>query len=317
MLMPRYGPVDAQEIPRYSGIRTFARLPHVQDLSDVDVAVIGVPFDSATTFAAGTRFGPASVREMSLMLKTYNAALGVQVYDHLSVVDYGDLATVPGYIDDSFTRITTGIKTVLEAGVIPVVIGGDHSITLPQLRAFHQVRGPVALLQFDAHPDTWDTYFGQKYTHGTPFRRAIEEGLLDMDRSIQVGLRGQLYNADDWEQARRFGFEVWTADDVYSAGIPAVLDAIKQRVGTGPVFLTFDIDVLDPSNAPGTGVLDIGGFTSREAQQMMRGLTGIHFVGMDLTEVLPANDVAGMTSLVGATMIFEFLSLLALRRSQR
>ena len=173
--MPHYRPVDAQEIPRYSGIRTFGRLPHVQDLDGVDVAVVGIPFDSATTFAAGTRFGPASVREYSLMLKTYNPALDVQVYDHLSVVDYGDLATVPGYIDDSFNRITSGIRTILDAGVIPVAIGGDHSITLPQLRAFHQVYGPIALLQFDAHPDTWDTYFGQKYTHGTPFRRAIED----------------------------------------------------------------------------------------------------------------------------------------------
>jgi agmatinase len=314
--MPRYGPVDAQEIPRYSGIRTFARLPHVQDLTDVDVAIVGIPFDSATTFAAGTRFGPSAVREMSLMLKTYNAALDVQVYDHLSIVDYGDIATVPGYIDDSFNRITAGIRTILDAGVTPVAIGGDHSITLPQLRAFHQIHGPVALLQFDAHPDTWDTYFGQKYTHGTPFRRAIEEGLLDMERSIQIGLRGQLYNPGDWDDARQLGFEVWTADDVYSAGIPDVLAAIKRRVGDGPVFLTFDIDVLDPSNAPGTGVLDIGGFTSREAQQFMRGLTGIDFVGMDLAEILPANDTAGMTSLVGATLIFEFLSLLALRKSR-
>jgi agmatinase len=313
--MPHYRPFDAQEIPRYSGIRTFGRLPHVTDLDDVDVAVVGIPFDSATTFAAGTRFGPAAVREYSLMLKTYNPALDVQVYDHLSVVDYGDIPTVPGYIDDSFNRIASGIRTILDAGVIPVAIGGDHSITLPQLRAFHEVYGPVALLQFDAHPDTWDTYFGQKYTHGTPFRRAIEEGLLDMDRSIQIGFRGTLYHPEDWEAARQLGFEVWTADDVYSTGIPAVLEAIRRRVGTGPVFLTFDIDVLDPSNAPGTGVLEIGGFTTREALQFMRGLTGIDFVGMDVCEVLPANDAAGMTAVAGATMIFEFLSLLAARRS--
>ena len=315
--MPRYRPLDPQQTPRYSGIRTFSRLPHVEDLSGVDAAIVGVPFDTATTYAAGTRFGPASVREMSLMLKTYNPALGVQVYDHLSVVDYGDLPTVPGYIEDSFDRIAGGLTEVLEAGVVPIVIGGDHSITLPQLRSIARHHGPVGLLQFDAHPDVQESYFGQRYTHGTPFRRAIEEGLLDLNRSIQVGLRGALYNADDWEVARRLGFEVWTADEVYDSGIPAVLDAIRRRLGSGPVFLTFDIDVLDPSTAPGTGILDVGGFSSREALQFMRGLTGIDFVGMDLTEILPANDASGMTSLVGATLIFEFLSLLAWRRSQQ
>lgn len=313
--MPRrYAPASGLVSPRFSGIRTFARLPHVRDLDGVDVAVIGVPFDTGVTYRIGARFGPAAVREMSAMLRAYNPALGVNVYDVLSVVDYGDLPVVPGYIEDSYARIEEGLSPVLEAGVIPICIGGDHSISLAELRAVAKKYGPVGFVQFDSHTDTWDEYFGRRYTHGTPFRRAVEEGLIDTARAIQVGMRGSLYGPEDYDQARALGFEVWPTDDVRRAGIPAVIEAIRRRLGDGPVFLSFDIDFVDPSFAPGTGTPEIGGFTSREAQEFVRGLAGVDLVAMDLVEVLPAHDSAGITALIAANVIFEALSVIALNR---
>ncbi|GBD17141.1 Guanidinobutyrase [bacterium HR26] len=313
--MPRrYAPASGLVSPRFSGIRTFARLPHVRDLDGVDVAVIGVPFDTGVTYRIGARFGPAAVREMSAMLRAYNPALDVNVYDVLSVVDYGDLPVVPGYIEDSYARIEEGLLPVLEAGVIPICIGGDHSISLAELRAVAKKYGPVGFVQFDSHTDTWDEYFGRKYTHGTPFRRAVEEGLIDTARAIQVGMRGSLYGPEDYDQSRALGFEVWPTDDVRRAGIPAVIEAIRRRLGDGPVFLSFDIDFVDPSFAPGTGTPEIGGFTSREAQEFVRGLAGVNLVAMDLVEVLPAHDPAGITALIAANVIFEALSVIALNR---
>lgn len=313
--MPRrYAPASGLVSPRFSGIRTFARLPHVRDLDEVDVAVIGVPFDTGVTYRIGARFGPAAVREMSAMLRAYNPALGVNVYDVLSVVDYGDLPVVPGYIEDSYARIEEGLSPVLEAGVIPICIGGDHSISLAELRAVVKKYGPVGFVQFDSHTDTWDEYFGRKYTHGTPFRRAVEEGLIDTTRAIQVGMRGSLYGPEDYDQSRALGFEVWPTDDVRRAGIPAVIEAIRRRLGDGPVFLSFDIDFVDPSFAPGTGTPEIGGFTSREAQEFVRGLAGVNLVAMDLVEVLPAHDPAGITALIAANVVFEALSVIALNR---
>jgi len=313
--MPRrYAPVSGLESPRFSGIRTFARLPHVRELAEVDVAIIGVPFDTAVTFRAGARFGPAAVREMSAMLRAYNPALGVNVYDVLSVVDYGDLPVVPGYIEDSFARIEDGLSPILKAGVIPVCIGGDHAISLAELRAVAKTYGPVGFVQFDSHTDTWDAYFGHKYMHGTPFRRAVEEGLIDTEHAIQVGMRGSLYGPEDYDQARALGFEVWPTDDVRRAGIPAVIETVRRRLGEKPVFLSFDIDFVDPSFAPGTGTPEIGGFSSREAQEFVRGLAGANLVAMDLVEVLPAYDPAGVTALIAANIIFEALSVIALRR---
>lgn len=312
--MSDHAPVDALTSPRFSGIRTFSRLPYTQELAGVDVAVLGIPFDTAVTYRAGARFGPASLREMSAMLRTYNPSLDVNVYDHLAVVDYGDLPVVPGYIEDSYARIAESLAPVLAAGVVPIALGGDHSITLAELRAVADRFGPVGFLQFDSHNDTWDEYFGRKYNHGTPFRRAVEEGLIDTSRAIQVGMRGSLYGPGDLEQSRELGFELWTTDDVRREGFDATLAAIHRRLGTGPVFLTFDIDFIDPSFAPGTGTPEVGGFTSREAQELIRGLVGIDFIGMDLVEVLPAYDPAGMTALIGANVIFEFLSVLAVNR---
>ncbi len=312
--MPRYEPADALQVPRFAGIRTFARLPHITDLDEVDVAIVGAPFDTGVTYRVGARFGPAAVRDMSVMTRTYNPSLDINVYDHLSVVDYGDLPVVPGYIEDSYHRITEGLSDVMEADVIPITIGGDHSIALAELRAVAAHHGPVGFIQFDSHADTWDEYFGRKYNHGTPFRRAVEEGLIDTSRAIQVGMRGSLYGPEDLDQSRELGFEVWTTDDVRREGLEATIAAIRQRVGSGPVYLTFDIDFIDPSFAPGTGTPEVGGFTSREAQELLRALPGINLVALDLVEVLPAYDPSGMTALIAANVIFEFLSVLAVNR---
>lgn len=313
--MPKhYAPVSGLELPRFAGIRTFARLPYVRELDGVDVAVVGVPFDTGVTYRVGARFGPAAVREMSAMLRSYHPALDVDVYEVLSVVDYGDLPVVPGYIEDSYAAIERGLRPILERNVVPFVIGGDHSITLAELRAVAARYGPVGFVQFDSHTDTWDEYWGKKYTHGTPFRRAVEEGLIDTRRAIQIGMRGSLYGPADLDQSRELGFEVWTADDMRRTGLGAVIEAVRRRVGRGPVFVSFDIDFLDPVYAPGTGTPEVGGFTTREAQELLRGLVGVDIVAVDLVEVLPAHDVSGVTALAAANLLFELLAVLAFNR---
>jgi len=313
--MPKgYAPVSGLESPRFAGIRTFARLPHVRQLAGVDVAIVGAPFDTGVTYRVGARFGPAAVREMSAMLRTYHPSLDVDVYEVLSVVDYGDLPVVPGYIEDSYQRIEQGLLPLLEHDVVPLVIGGDHSITLAELRAVARRYGRVGFIQFDSHTDTWDEYWGKKYAHGTPFRRAVEEGLIETTRAIQVGMRGSLYGPEDLDQSRELGFEVWTADDVRRTGLGAVIEAIRRRVGQGPVFVSFDIDFLDPVYAPGTGTPEVGGFTTREAQELLRGLVGVDIVAADMVEVLPAHDVSGVTALAAANLLFEILAVLAFNR---
>jgi agmatinase len=234
--MPKgYAPVSGLASPRFAGIRTFARLPHVRELAGVDVAIVGAPFDTGVTYRVGARFGPAAVREMSAMLRTYHPSLDVDVYEVLSVVDYGDLPVVPGYIEDSYQRIEQGLLPLLEHDVVPLVIGGDHSITLAELRAVARRYGRVGFIQFDSHTDTWDEYWGKKYTHGTPFRRAVEEGLIETTRAIQVGMRGSLYGPEDLDQSRELGFEVWTADDVRRTGLGARdrSDPAPSRPGAG------------------------------------------------------------------------------------
>jgi agmatinase len=312
----RYRPADALESPRFAGVRTFARLPHVVDLADVDVAVIGVPFDTGATYRVGARFGPAAIRAASSLLRPYNPALGVSVFEHVSAVDYGDLPVVPGFAEASHRRIADGLSAVLAAGVTPILLGGDHSITLAHLRAVAGRDGPVALVQFDAHSDLWDEYWGQKYTHGTPFRRALEEGLIDADRSCQVGLRGSLYAPGDAELGRGFGFEVLTMDTVREIGFPRTIEAVRQRVGSGSAFLTFDVDFIDPAFAPGTGTPEVGGATTAEALQCVRALAGLPFVGFDVVEVLPPYDGPGeITSLAAANVAYEMLSLVAAGRA--
>ena len=312
--MTRYEPADSFVTPRFSGVRTFMRLPNVQDLENADAAIVGAPFDTGGTFRVGARFGPESIRSISHLSRRYNPSLGVGIFDHLSVIDYGDVPVVPGYIEESYKRIAEGLEPIHRAGVLPIVLGGDHSIALPELRAAAAVHGPLALVQYDSHPDTWDAYFGQKHTHGTPFRRAVEEGLLDPSCSIQVGMRGSIYDEGDWNDAREMGFDLVPTDEVRELGIPAVIERVRERVGDARIYVSFDVDFVDPAFAPGTGTPEIGGFTSREAQEFVRGLAGLDIVGCDVVEVLPPYDSAQITALLAANVAHEFLSLFALRR---
>ena len=313
--MPRYEPADSFETPRFSGVRTFMRLPSNQDLENADAAIVGAPFDTGATFRAGARFGPEGIRSASHLLRRYNSSLEVAIFDLLSVIDYGDVPVVPGYIHESYRRIEEGLKPIHDAGVTPIVLGGDHSIALPELRAAAAVHGPLALVQFDSHPDTWDAYFGQNHTHGTPFRRAVEEGLLEPSRSIQVGMRGSIYDKDDWDEAREMGFDLVPTDEVRRLGIPAVIDRIRERVGDAITYVSFDVDFVDPAFCPGTGTPEVGGPTSFEALKFLRACTDLHLVGFDVVEVAPAYDGPGqVTALFAANAIFEMLSLVTLAR---
>ena len=312
--MTHYEPADSFATPRFSDVRTFMRLPNTRDLANADAAIVGAPFDTGATFRAGARFGPEGIRSASHLLRRYNPSLDVAIFDHLSVIDYGDVPVVPGYIEESYRRIEQGLEPIHRAGAPPIVLGGDHSIALPELRAAAAVHGPLALVQFDSHPDTWDAYFGEKHTHGTPFRRAVEEELLDTARSIQVGMRGSIYDRGDWDDARAMGFDLVPTDEVRELGIPKVIDRIRGRAGDAKVYVSFDVDFVDPAYAPGTGTPEIGGFTSREAQEFVRGLAGLKIVGCDVVEVYPAYDHAQITALLAANMAHEFLSLLAVSK---
>jgi agmatinase len=312
-----YRPVDAMMYPRYSGIRTFMRLPHVTDLSGVDFAIVGVPFDTGGTYRVGARFGPEGIRQESMLLRPYNPALDVAIFDICSGVDYGDLPTVPGYLPESHQAITAGAATVFASGATPIFLGGDHSVSLPLLRAAAAKYGPVALVHFDSHSDLWHGYFGGKDTHGTPFRRALEEGLLDVRRSSQIGLRGSLYDAGDLNMSYDAGFHVVTGPELHEQGVPKTIAQVRERVGDGPAYLTFDIDFVDPAFAPGTGTPEVGGFTGAECLQLVRGLVGVNFIGFDLVEVMPPYDPAGVTSLLAANLVHEFISLIALQRRGR
>jgi agmatinase len=312
--VPRYVPEDSLQSPRFTGPATFARLPYVRTTEEVDVAFVGVPFDTGVTYRVGGRFGPNAVRAASVMLRQYNTNLDVKPFDVLSCVDYGDVAIVPGYTERSYDAIEATVAPIVEAGVIPILIGGDHACTLPHLRATRS-RGPVAVIDFDSHTDAWDSYFGEKYNHGTWMRRAIEEGLVDVGRSIEVGLRGSVYERGDWDGLRsELGLEFLTTEDLFRLGPEAVAAAIRDRVGTGPAFISFDIDVIDPAYAPGTGTPEAGGPSARDLLAILRRLTGIDFVGFDVVEVIPAYDPAGQTATLAANLAYEMVSLVALRR---
>jgi agmatinase len=314
--MKGYGPVDAMVFPRFSGLRTFMRLPHVTDLMGVDFAIVGIPFDTGATYRVGARFGPEGIRSASVLLRPFHPELNINIFEHLSGVDYGDLAIVPGYLPESHAKITEQLLPILEAGVTTIGLGGDHSVTLPELRAVAQKFGPVGLIHFDSHGDVWHGYFGGKDTHGTPIRRAIEEGLIDASRSSQIGLRGSVYELEDIQMSRDLGFQVFTASEMRQVGLAEVITAVKQRAGGGPCFLTFDIDFVDPTFAPATGTPEVGGFNSWESQYLLRGLQGINFVAFDLVEVSPPYDTPGATTaLLAANLVYEFLGLLAKSRS--
>ncbi len=309
----RYHPVDSTVVPRVCGMRTFMRLPHVKTTEDVDFAVVGIPCDVGSTFRTGSRFGPAAIREMSMLLRAGNAHLGVNIFEHVSGVDYGDINVNPCSIEDAHRAIEEGLQPIVDAGVIPVCLGGDHSITLPELRAVAKKYGPVALVHFDAHLDTSDVQHGSRLTHGTPFARAVEEGLIDATRSIQLGIRG-IFSIESIKKSEDLGFEVITARQMRKMGLGAVAKRVKERVGDLPAFLTFDVDFLDPAYAPGTGTIEVGGFTSYEALDLLGELWEMHFVGCDVVEVLPALDPTQITAYVAGNIAHQFISMLALRR---
>jgi agmatinase len=309
--MGKYKPVNSQDTPRFSGIKTFMRLPHVKTEKEIDFAVVGVPFDTGGSFAVGTRFGPEAVRSMSSLIRPYNPELDVNIFEYCSGVDYGDLSVNPGYLAESYHQIEEQLKKLLDESVIPILIGGDHSISLPHLRAMAKRYGKISLVHFDSHGDTWDSYFGKKYTHGTMFRRAVEEEIVDPFSSIQIGMRGSLYEPNDLQEAKNLGYQVIPTSELKNMLPKELGTAIRNRVGNRPVFVSFDIDFLDPVYAPGTGTPEIGGFTTYEAQQFVRQLTALNLVGFDIVEVLPDRDPAKVTSLAAANIGYEFISLVA------
>jgi agmatinase len=310
----RVGQVDATVVPRFAGPPTFARLPRIDEVSDVDVAVVGVPFDSGVSYRPGARFGPAHVRESSRLLRPYNPAQDIEPFGRQQVVDAGDIAVNPFDIGEAIKAIEGGARELLERSGRLLTIGGDHTIALPLLRALHAVHGPVAVVHFDAHLDTWDTYFGADYTHGTPFRRAAEEGLLDRSGCLHVGIRGPLYSAADLVQDAELGFQVVHSREVDDLGIRGVIERLRTRVEERPVYVSVDIDVLDPAFAPGTGTPEAGGLTSRELLAILRSFAGLNLVGADLVEVAPVYDHAEITGIAASHVTYELVSAMAAQK---
>jgi agmatinase len=305
------GPLDPLEVPRFAGPSTFARLPRIDELDHADVAVVGVPFDAGTTYRPGARFGPMAVRQATRLLRGYHAPLDVEPFGAQQVTDAGDIAANPFDIGEAIGQIEAGADDVLSRAGRFLALGGDHTIALPLLRAVNRRFGKVALLHFDAHLDTWDTYFGAAYTHGTPFRRAWEEGLLLEDRSVHVGIRGPLFSRQDLPDDERFGFAIVSAMDLEEVGIRGAVDRVRERLGDAPVYVSVDIDVIDPGLAPGTGTPEAGGLTTRELLGILRGLQGVDLVSADLVEVAPAYDTAEVTAMAASHVAYEIVSLFA------
>jgi len=306
-----FEPIGGSELPRYAGRATFMRLPLIEDPSAVDIALVGLPWDGGTTNRSGARHGPREVRSASSMMRRVHQASRIAPYDLCRIADLGDVPVNPVDLQDTLRRTEDFYARVHAAGAAPLTAGGDHLGSLPILRAVARDR-PVGLVQFDSHSDTNDTYFGDnKYTHGTPFRRAIEEGLLDPSRVVQVGIRGSLYDVGDLDYAKDQGIRVIEIEEYFDLGPAKVIDEIRRVVGEAPVYISFDVDALDPVYAPGTGTPEVGGYTTAEAQRMLRGLRGLNIVGGDVVEIAPPFDVGGLTALAGATMLFEIMCVLA------
>jgi agmatinase len=305
---PPVGPVDASKVPRYAGLSTFARLPRREDVEATGVAVVGVPFDSGVSYRPGARFGPSHIRQSSRLLRPYNPELSVSPFADRQVVDAGDIAVNPFSIHEAIAEIEAAARELSRSAKL-MTLGGDHTIVLPILRAMHAQHGPVAVLHFDAHLDTWDTYFGEPYTHGTPFRRASEEGLLDKQHCLHIGIRGPLYGAHDLPESADLGFATIHSSELDELGVPRTIERMKDRLGDRPVYVSVDIDVLDPSHAPGTGTPEAGGMTSRELLAILRGLSGLNVVSADVVEVAPAYDHAEVTGIAAAHVAYELISV--------
>jgi guanidinopropionase len=309
-------PIDAALVPRFAGLPTFMRLPVALSPADVDVALVGVPFDGGTTNRAGTRHGPREIRNQSSLMRRVHHVTGVAPYDLVRVGDLGDSPINPIDLMDALKKIETFFAGIRAAGATPIAAGGDHLMSLPILRALGKAQ-TLGMIHFDAHSDTNDRYFGDNpYTHGTPFRRAVEEDLLDPKRIVQIGIRGSIYDPSDYDFAKANGIRIIFMEEFVKRGPDDVMREAREIVGTNPTYISFDIDSIDPSMAPGTGTPEIGGFTTREAQAMLRALRGLEIVGADVVEVSPPFDVGGMTALAGATVMFELLCVIAERRGK-
>jgi len=305
-----YGPPDALAAPRYTGVKTFARCPLRDDPTGVDVAVLGIPFDTATTNRPGARFGPDAIRAASIVLRPYNPVQDAQVFGSLSVADLGDVAVTPGNAERTVAQIAEQLEPIVRGGSRTLCLGGDHLIVLGELRAHAAVHGPLGLVLLDAHADVWDVYCGERYYHGSPFRRAVEEELLDPERSLLAGMRGSLYGPDDVAMPSELGFEVISGEELVTIGFDEYGARVRERVGVGPLFLSFDIDVLDPAFAPGTGTPEAGGLMTREALGFVRALRGLRFSGCDVVEVSPPYDGPGQpTAIAAVNVAFELLTL--------
>lgn len=305
------GPPDGRIFPRFMGPSTFARIPQIDQVDRWDVAIVGVPFDIGTSYRSGARFGPLGIRLASRTLRNFHPDLEVKPFASQQVVDAGDIPCSTFVIDDAITTIDEGASVLTAEGGRILALGGDHTIALPLLRVMHRVHGPVALVHFDAHVDTYDTYMGAAYTHGTPFRRAAEEGLFSTEHSIHVGIRGSKYGPEDLREDASFGFIFMSTWELEEIGTRGYVERIRDRVGDVPVYLSIDIDVLDPAFAPATGTPEVGGFTTRELLKILRGLRGVDLVGGDIVEVAPAYDHAEITSIAGANIAYELLTLMA------
>jgi len=311
-------PISGTVIPRFAGPSTFARLPELRDVSHCDVAIVGIPFDAGTSYRPGARFGPQAIRQASRHLRTqYHPAYDTEPFAEQQVADAGDISCNPYNIEKAVLEIQKAVTDLLGKVDRVISLGGDHTIALPLLRAVNHYHGPVALVHFDAHLDTWDTYYGAPYTHGTPFRRAAEEKLFLENASMHVGIRGPLYSKDDLKNDKELGFKVIHCDEFQNEGIDHVAKRIKDRVGDNPMYLSIDIDVLDPAHAPGTGTPEIAGMSSRELVGVLRGLAGLNIVSADVVEVSPAYDHAELTSLSAATTVFEITNLFAYSKKRK
>jgi agmatinase len=307
------GQVDATKIPRYGGLSTFALLPRMDEVQTANIAVVGVPFDAGVSYRPGARFGPSHVREASRLLRPFNPELKTSPFASQQVVDAGDIPANPFDIEAALASIESSYSKLLDNVKKIIAIGGDHTITLAILRALKAKHGPISVIHFDAHLDTWDSYFGADYTHGTTFRRASEEGLLDMQGCIHIGIRGPLYAASNLEDDQELGFQIFSAVQLEELGITEAIARMKKRVGDKPVYVSIDIDVLDPAHAPGTGTPEAGGMTSRELLQILRASKDFNLVGADVVEVAPAYDHAQITGIAASHCIYEILSAMAVK----
>lgn len=300
-------PLGGNEMPRFGGIATMMRLPHVQSARDLDVCFVGVPFDIGTSNRPGARFGPRQIRTESCLIRPYNMATRAAPFDSLQVADIGDVAINTFNLEKSIAIIEQAYDEILAQGCKPLTLGGDHTVSLPILRALNRKYGPVGIVHVDAHADINDAMFGEHITHGTPFRRAIEEGLIEPTRMVQIGLRASGYEADEFDWPRSQGVRVVQAEECWYQSLAPLMAEVREQLGEGPVYITFDIDGLDPAYAPGTGTPEIGGLTVHQGLEIVRGCRGLDIVGGDLVEVAPAYDTSGNTSLVAANLLFEML----------